>query len=881
MARPFRLPEDPKRAGQDVDREIDLHLELKARELEAGGMGAAEARIAARAAFGDRSAVARECRDVRTETLKTRRRREWLGDFRDDLRVALRGLGRAPGFTLIALLTLAIGIGANAAIFTVLRSVLLAPLPYPEPDRLVQLWTDERSRGRDEPEWLTWGDLLDWRAENQTLVDLSAYGGWNPDLTGDGEPESLGGLAVSASYFSVLRVKPALGRDFLPSDDHSGAERVVILSDGLWRRRYGADPAIIGRALTLNGDPWVVIGVMGPEVRAPLASQPDLYRPQRPAPDTRCRSCYILRSIGRMKPGVAIAQVQQDLGTIAARLARTYPESNDGRGAWVIGLHQQLTGASRAALLALTAAVGLVLLIACVNLANLLLVRGAARARELAVRAAIGAGRHRLLRQLLTESLVLAVIGGTLGLGIAAASQGILASLVPTGIRTVQPIGLDLLVVAFTAVVSMAAALLFGLVPALRAAATDLMATLRAASRSGTHSDGRLRGALVVTEIALSVVLLVGAALLLQSFVRMQRVDLGFRTEGLVTLDLVFPRARYQEISRAAAATDDLLSRLRSHPAIRAAEVTDQPPLNNGDQDITALPVGEPPPPPNVNSSLWYRAVSPGYGSLIGLRIVKGRAFQEGDRAGAERVAIVNEAAVTRFWSGKDPVGRLLAVSEDPAEPRYTVVGVVANARPDGPLAPAKPELFIPIGQTPSRGVTVVIDPAVTEAAAIDAFRATLKQVDPLIPISGTGSLVRRAARAVAAPRTYALFVTGFAAVALVLAGLGVYGVMAFTVTQKQRDIGVRLALGASPPAIRRMVLGQGVRLTALGAGIGIVVAALVAQLIRSMLFGVGALDPITFLAVPLLLGGFALLATWIPAQRATRVAPLIALREE
>jgi predicted permease len=769
--------------------------------------------------------------------------------------------------------------------FTVVRSVLLAPLPYPEPDRLVQLWTDERARGRQDPEWLTPPDFEDWRRENRTFAGMAAYQGWGPDLTGGGEPEALRGAAVSASIFAVLGVRPALGRDFTAADDDAGAERVAILSDGVWRRRFGADPGILGRAITLSGEPWTVIGVLGREFRPPLPFEPEVWRPmRRPATGGCGRDCIVLRAVGRMRPGVTLSLAHQDLAAIAARLEREFPDSNRGRKVWLIALHEQLTGASREALVALSVAVGFVLLIGCVNLANLLLVRGAGRARELAVRAALGAGRGRLLRQLLTESLVLAVVGGAVGLALAVAARSGLATLVPAGIRQVQQIRFDAAVLGFSVGLTMLAGLLFGLVPAFRSLGTQLMLALRgAAGERRGRGDGRLRGALVAVQLSLSVILLVGAGLLLRSFLRMQQVDLGYRTEGLVTANVLFPRARYQEPPRAVAAIEDLLGRLRASPAVRVAEVTDQPPLGGaGDQDIGAVPVGEPPPADQAGiGSIWYRTVSTGYLPLMRMRLVRGRHFTASDRAGGGAVAVINQEAARRYWGGKDPVGRVLASGTEPDAMRVTIIGVVETAHPDGPQQPVKPEIFLPMGQFPVRGVTVVIEPNGGRDAALEALRSALRAVDPLVPISGAATLEQAASRAVSLPRAYALFVAIFGGVALALAGLGVYGVMAYAVAQRQREIGVRLALGAAPSAIRGMILGQGARLALLGAAAGLLGAAALTRLLRTLLFGVNAFDPVTFAAVPVILGAMALLAAWIPARRATRVDPLLAIRAE
>ncbi|MBX3145539.1 MAG: ABC transporter permease [Gemmatimonadales bacterium] len=875
----FRLPDDPRRAGGDVQKEIDLHLELKAKELEAAGLETEEARRAARASFGDPGAVAAECREVRSDLIRWRRRREFFGDLRQDLRVAVRGLRRAPGFTLVAILTLALGIGANAAIFAVVRSVLLAPLPYPEADRLVQLWTDERARGRLAPEWLTPPDFLDWRDQNRTFASMAAYIDWSPDLTGTGDPEALGGAQVSWNYFATLGVRPALGRDFRVEDDDAGAEAVIMLSDRVWRNRFGADPGIIGQALTLNGEPWTVVGVLGPDFRAPLPAMPDVWRPLRRLATSGCgRDCIVLRAVGRLRPGVTLEQAHHDLAGIAGELERTYPDTNRDRGVWLIPLRDQLTGASRLALWALAGAVGMVLLIACVNLANLLLVRGAGRARELAIRAALGAGRSRLLRQLLTENVLLAVLGGGLGLALAFALQGGLTSIIPASLRQVRPLRMDYTVVGFTAGVAILAGLLFGLVPALRTAGGSLMRTLRSGRDAG-RDDARLRSGLVVVQLALSVILLVGAGLLMRSFVAMQRHDLGIRTDGVVTARVSFPRARYLDPAHAVVAVEDLLGRLRSNQAVRAVEVIDRAPFVAGDQDVSAFPVGE--PPPEGNNSLWVRIVSPGLMPTLGMRMVSGRGFEPGDRAGSRPVVIVNEEAARRFWRGKDPVGRTLATSGRPDAEQLTVIGVVADVSSDGPRAPIKPELYIPIGQYPARTFTVIIQPVSTGAAALAALRASLAEVDPLVPIFQPGTLEQAAAGAVALPRTYAVLVGIFAAAALALAALGIYGVMAFSVAQRHREIGVRIALGATPHAIRRMILGQGARLVVVGAIGGAAGAFLASRAIRSMLFGVGPFDLVTVGVVLVVLTFAGFLAAWLPARRATRIDPLTAIQAD
>ncbi|MFI5280852.1 MAG: ABC transporter permease [Gemmatimonadales bacterium] len=875
MKRRFHLSRGPEDAPDEARREIELHLDLRAREFEAQGMSPADARQAAIAAFGDRGEIEAEVSSLRESTLRERRRRDRLGELAQDIRITLRGLRRAPGFAASALLTLALAIGANSAVFSVVHSVLLRPLPYAEPDRLVQLWTDVRSHGRATPEWLTPPDFKDWQEGNRTFAAMAAYQGWGPDLTDAGPPEALVGAAASWNFLGVLGVAPAAGRAFTAADDDENAAKVVLISDGLWRRRFGGDTALIGRTIQLNGEPWTVVGVLPRDFRPPVRA--DVWRAtRRPAASGCSRGCVVLRAIGRLKPGVTFAQAKADLDGIAARLARDFPQTNQGVGAWPIPLHEQVTGPTRPALLAMSGAVLLVLLLGCVNIASLLLLRGAARAREMSVRAALGAGRGRLLRQLLTESTVLAVAGGALGLLAGWWGSRLLGALVPPAVRAIQVTRLDGTVVAFTLGLTVVAGLLFGLMPALQTARPDLMSALRSAGRAGARHGTGLRRALVVAELALAVTLLIGAGLLGRSFLSLERVELGYRTDSLVTATVFFPRARYADPALAAAAIEDLTARLRTQRTLRGAEYTDLPPLLGGDQDMGVTPVGEP-LPGGKPFDIWYRAVSSGYAQVMGMHLVAGRAFTPADRDGSVPVAIVNEEAARRMWPGKSPVGRQLASGGKTA----TVVGVVATALHDGPNQPVKAELFLLLPQFPTRGVTMVLDPRGDVASAVTTLRETLRLVDPAVPLGAVQTMAERAGAAVESPRLYALLVGVFAVAALALAVLGVYGVMAYTVAQRQREIGVRLALGAAPGAIMGLVLREGGRMTAMGVAIGILAAALMGRVLSKLLFQVGTLDAATYAVVALTLAAMSLVACWLPARRAMGVDPLVAIREE
>ena len=882
MRRAVRI-ESRSRSRKDVAREIALHLELRAREFEAGGMSPEAAREAALEAFGDRMEIESEVTEIHERAVQRQRSREWMGELKQDLRVGFRMLRRSPAFAIVAVLTLAIGIGANTAIFSVVRSVLLRPLPYPNPEQLVQVWTDHRALGRSEPEWLAPPDFIDLRDGNRTFSAMASYGGWGPDLTGSGDPESLTGMVVGGNFFSVLGAAPALGRLIVPADDDEAAPPVVVLSNALWTRRFGSDSSVVGRPITLNGTSWTVIGILSPGFRAPVqAFTPEIFRAtRRPSNSTCGRGCVTLRAIGRMKPGVSIGAAQADLDVIHARLAQEFPQTNAKVGSWLVPLHEQLTGSSRPAIVTLSIAVGLVLLIGCVNLATLLLGRAATRAPEIGLRAALGARRGRLVRQLLTESALLATVGGLVGVALGIAGSGVLATLVPDDVRRVQDIGVDFTVLLFALSLTILSAALFGVFPALQSVRSVLAQSVRSGREGTSRSTTNTRRALVVVQLAVAVMLLVGAGLLMRSFAKMQTVDLGYRAEGVALTGVAFPAARYQNAQAIAVGMENLLERLRQNPAIRSAEITDLPVLSiGGDQDIAPVPVGEP-ANPNLPPSLWIRSVTPGYLKAMHMRLVAGRQFTAADRQGADLVGILNEYAAERYFPGKDPIGRMLLRGSAPDAPRLTIVGVVATGRADGANAPLKPEIFVPLTQRPARGVTVVIEPSRDLAAATRAFAQSLRDLDPLIPVSAMQPIEERIGSSVALPRLYATLVGIFAGAALFLAALGVYGVMAYSVTQRQREIGVRLALGAAPSGIQRMIFLQGGKLAAIGLLVGLTLSIMLGQFLSRLLFGVTPFDVPTLVMVPTVLGVATAAASWLPARRAMRLDPVAVIRQD
>ena len=882
MRRVFRM-ESRSQGKRDVARELALHLELRAKEFEAGGMSPEAAREAALEAFGDRMEIESEVTAIHERAVQRRRFREWADELQQDLRVGFRMLRRSPAFASVAVLTLAIGIGANTAIFSVVRSVLLRPLPYPNPEQLVQVWTDHRALGRPEPEWLAPPDFLDLRDGNRTFAAMASYLGWAPDLTGSGDPEALTGMQVSGDFFFLLGATPTLGRRIVATDDDAAAPPVVVLSHALWAQRFGSDSSVVGRPITLNGTPRTVAGVLTPEFRTPVqAFTPEIFRAiRRPSNSTCGRGCVTVRAIGRMKPGVTVAAAQADLDVIHARLAQEFPQTNAKIGSWLVPLHEQLTGPSRPAIVTLSIAVGLVLLIGCVNLANLLLGRAAARAPEIGLRAALGARRGRLVRQLLTESALLATVGGVIGVALGIAGSRGLAMLVPDDVRRVQDIGVDVIVLLFAAAITIISAALFGVFPALQSVRSVLAHSVRGGRDGASRSAANTRRALVVVQLAMAVMLLVGAGLLMRSFAKMQRVDLGYRTDGVALTGVAFPAARYQDAQAVLVGMENLLSRLRQNPAIRNAEITDLPVLNiGGDQDIAPIPVGEP-SNPNLPPSLWIRSVTPGYLSAMRMRLVAGRQFTADDRQGTDLVGILNEYAAERYFPGKDPIGRMLIRSSAPNASRLTIVGVVATGRADGANAPLKPEIFVPITQRTVRGVSVVIEPSRDLAAATRAFAQSLKEVDPLIPVSAMQPIEERIGSSVALPRLYATLVGIFAGAALFLAALGVYGVMAYSVTQRQREIGVRMALGAAPGGIQRMIFLQGGRLAAIGLLVGLMLSILLGQFLSRLLFGVTPFDVPTLVTVATVLAVATVTASWLPARRAMRLDPVAVIRQD
>jgi putative ABC transport system permease protein len=795
-----------------------------------------------------------------------------------DLRYAIRMLGRARGFTVVALLTLALGIGANTAIFTVVNALLLRPLPYGEPDRLVMVWQDWRARGGPQDEWASPGNFADWRGATHIFSDVAAIGGWRPTLTGGTEPEPIPGEQVAHEYFRILGATPALGRDFRTEDDVPNAPRVAILGDSLWKRRFGADPGIVGRTVTLSGEPHQIIGVLPEGVRPIVNAQAEIWRPLRLNTATPSRGSVVLRVIGMLAPGLTPERAQVAASALAAQLRVQYPEHNEKVDFYVQPLHDRVVGDIRPGLLALLGAVAFVLLIACVNIANLLLARGSSRGRELAVRAALGAARGRVVRQLLTESLLLAVIGGICGVLIGVWAVEGLVALAPASAPRVGEIGLDYQVVAFAAGLTVITGLLFGLVPAVQAARPNATGSLKDGARGSSAAAGRgLRRALIAAEVALALVLLTGGGLLLQTFVKLQSADLGFHPDNVLVGSISLPRTSYPDVEKQRVFLQQVLDRSAALPGVEHAALTSILPFG-GDSDMNFQIEGRAEPASNAQQPVtWYRQISAGYFDAMGMSIVKGKAIA--DREPLPSV-VVNQTFARRFFPGEEPIGRRIRWRLD--SPWYTIVGVAGDMRGKGARADTIAEMYVPYWQYAELGGSgIVLKTRSNPNALVGPLKGIVSSLDPNVPVANISLLSDLVADSIDQPRFFAVLAGGFALLALVLAGVGIYGVMAYVVSQRTTEIGVRMALGATPSEVFRLVLGDGLKITAVGIVLGVAGSVFVARALTSLLYGVNATDPVTLAVTAAILLTVAAAACFIPARRATRVDPMVALRAE
>jgi putative ABC transport system permease protein len=802
-----------------------------------------------------------------------------------DLRYGARMLLKRPGFTLIAVITLALGIGANAAIFSVVNAVLLRPLPFKDPGRLVWVWGTVPKSGQANHSPV---EFLAYQAQQTSFTEMAAYRNMAFTVTGGGEPEYVQGVIVSPNYFSMLGVPAARGRVFQPEDVRPGASRVAVVSYDLWQKRYGGDPSLIGRSFTINGESATVIGVMPPDFQTNLSVNLWLS-PRQIAPDYQMnyrgdtlamRESHYLRVMGRLKPGATIQQAQAELNAVASRLEREYPDQA-GHGARVVSLQELAVSDVRLTLLTLFGAVGLVLLIGCANVTNLSLARATSRYREIAIRAAVGASRFSLIRQLLTESVLLSLAGGLAGWLLASWGVELLLSLSPGGALRLHEAKLDTTVFFFTLGVSVAAGVIFGLAPALAASKTDLVSALKEGARGASSGAGRnpLRQGLVVAEVALALVVLIGAGLLVGSFARLVVVKPGFDPNNLMTMWVALTSERYGTATANTRFIKELTASLEALPGAQGVAISDDFPIQGTDtSDYPEIEGRGAAPADRV--SVGHHVINPRYFEAMGIRLVKGRAFTERDDANAAPVIIINEAMASRVWPNEVALGKRIRFGPQ-SEPWSEVVGVVANVKHDGLHLADSPHCYSPHLQQPWPFLAIAVRSQTDQAALLASVRQAVRKIDPNLPLVQPLAMKDRMKGVLATRRlTLALF-SLFAVVALALAAIGLYGVMSYGVAQRTRELGLRIALGATSRDALKLIIGQGMKLVALGLALGMGGALAVSRMMIHLLFGVSAHDPLTFVVIAFLLAFVALLACYIPARRATKVDPMVALRQE
>ncbi|HTA68793.1 MAG TPA: ABC transporter permease [Bryobacteraceae bacterium] len=799
------------------------------------------------------------------------------------MRFAIRVLWRSPSFSGIALLALVLGIGANTAIFSVVNAVLLRPMPFRDPSRLVLVW--EASPRTSKKNVANPQNLADWQKRNRSFEKMAAYVPFQQtmSLTGDGTPDEVPGNYATRDFFSILGVQPILGRDFLPEEDVSGDKNnVALISEGLWRRRYGADPGILGKKLILRGTPTTVVGVLPASFRFPDVKA-DIWELIHLDPQAK-RGGRFLAPIARLKAGVSIEQAQAEMNIITAELARENPAFDTKWGASVIPLRENFTGELRTPLLVLLGAVGLVLLIACANVANLMLMRSSARQREMAIRTSLGAGRARIIRQLLVESTILGSMGGLLGLLFAVwAKDGLLAMLPDDmSVAKVNSVTIDHNVLAFTAIASLGTGLLFGLLPALRASRPDLSDTLKEGGRavSASLSRNRMRAALVAGEMALALMLLIGAGLLIKSFVRLENVAPGFQPDRILSLRIGLTSARYGNLQKTSDGLRDILHRIEQVPGVSSVGSIQWPPLSGLGSATGFSVAGRPTPKPGDEPVTGVSIVTPGYFATMSIPLIKGRLFSDRDRAGAPQVTIVSQSLARQQLPGVDPIGQRLFVQWGRQTP-YEIVGVVGDIKHDGLDKESAPNVYFPDAQEPNGGGTLVIRTGADPMKLAPVIEQVIHGYDKDQAIADIQPLDVFLSKSVARPRFQSVLLASFAALALLLAAIGTFGVMSYSVAQRAHEIGIRVALGAQRDQVLRLVVGQGLVLALIGTAAGMAGAFVLTRYLRALLFNVSPTDASIFIAVPVVLCAVALGASYFPARKAAGVDPIAALRYE
>jgi putative ABC transport system permease protein len=873
----------PTREAAIVE-ELGQHLDDRYEELLAGGSSEAEAYSAALAELRGSKSLTREMRRFERHInpepiiLGTHRRTNMLAGLWQDLRFGLRRFLKQPGFSLIAVLTLALGIGANTAIFSVVNAALLRRLPY-DATRMVAVNSlnpqKEQRAGVIAP-----ADFLDWQAQSQTFEHLTAYSSGGLRLKETERVESIPSSRVATNFFATFGVQPLLGRMFTNEEGLANGPPVVILSHRLWQQRYGGDPQVVGRTLKTDTGALLVVGVMSADFEFP--SYAEAWTPlPLDIGEMKSRIPLYFRALGRLKPGQTIESAQAEMTTIAARLAQAYPKDNQGRTVQLTAWRDSLVQDSRKALLVLMGAVSFVLLIACANVANLLLTNAAARRKQMAIRLALGASRLILIRQLLAESLLLSLIGGALGLALAVLGVGALTRLLPELNFSFQSlselrndIGIDRSVLLFTVAVSLLTSVLFGLAPGWQAARTDVNQSLKEGSRGSSAGHQSTRHVLVIAEVALALVLLVGAGLLINSFTHMLRVDPGYEPQGLMMMPLSFPA----QASNRYAFAQQVMERVAATPGVASVALMSSQELGGLNFSFNR----ESQPLPNGEVSVAYSAVSPNYLSTLKTPLQAGRAFDDRDLPNAPQVALINQSMARQYFAGENPIGEKLVMSYIGQRHTCEIVGIVGDVRQEEPTKPIKPEILVPFAQLPWFSGSLLVRSIDPDPLTVkNAVQQAIWSVNPFVPQSKARAMTQTLAGQVAEPRLYALLLGLFAGIALLLAAVGIYSVIAYSVAQRTHEIGIRMALGAQVSDVLKLVIGQGMKLVLIGIALGLVASVALTRTIKNLLFGVSTSDPLTFVLITVLLAAVALIACYLPAQRATKVDPLVALRSE
>ena len=803
-----------------------------------------------------------------------------------DLKFAVRMLRKNPAFAVVAVLTLGLGIGANTAIFSVINAVLLKPLPYQEAERLVQVSaSDLQTQANGIAVSLTKYDLL--RTQNQNFESTAAYYPWTLSLVTGREAEAVSGTRVSLDFFRMLGVNAARGRSFLPEEEQPGGRDVAMVSDSFWHSHFGGDESLLGRVLTLDGKDVTVVGILPKTFTFPLqVPEPDIWMPRIEEIPTLRREqiqsgAGYLGVIARLRPGTTLPVAVAELKTISARYRAQFGSNADATklGLDAVSLQDSLVGTLRPSLLVLLAAVGFVLLIACANVANLLLARATAREREIAVRKALGASRMRLVRQLLSESLLLSFAGGVVGVLLCTALVPTLRALSPGAVPRLAETTVDVGVLIFSVALCLVTGIIFGIVPSLQAARKELQSSLKEGGRGSSEGGGRgrLRAGLVVAEVAVALVLMTGAGLLIESLAHLMRVDPGFTSKGVMTFPISLPPSRYGQPAQQAEFYRLLIEKVKSIPQVNAAGVTSHLPLAGAFRLVFFCAQGMACQGLGKDPIIALRQVSPSYFDAVRTPLLRGRVFADADVDGGAPVAIINQTVATRYWPGQDPIGKHIANSRDMIQ--REVVGVVADVKFNTLNTASSEEMYFPMAQFPWPFATLMVRSDANHEPLVSAVRQKIAEVDPYLPVSGILSMDDVVAASVAQPRIVMQFVGIFAGLALLLSAVGIYGVMAYSVNQRKQEMGIRVALGAKPSDILRLVVGQGMRLTLVGVGFGVAVSLLLTRVLSSLLFGIQGIDPAVFSAAAVVLVGSALLACYLPAQRATQVDPVVVLR--